>query len=171
MSMATTSELSIELLNKSHKRAEFSCGVDLLDAYLHARASQDMSRHLSVTYVLNNNKEDRIMGYYTLSATTIELDCLLDGVASKLPSYPLFPATLLSRLAVNVHDHNCGFGEILLIDAFKNMLAATLKVASCAAVVNAIDDNAVRFYENYGFEPLISTKKQLYLPMNVIEEV
>jgi GNAT superfamily N-acetyltransferase len=42
---------------------------------------------------------------------------LLPQIAKKLPRYPLIPATLLGRLAVDERHHGEGIGEFLLMDA------------------------------------------------------
>jgi len=42
-----------------------------------------------------------IGGYYTLSSTAVKLAELPNEVARRLPRYPLIPATLLGRLAVD----------------------------------------------------------------------
>jgi hypothetical protein len=42
-----------------------------------------------------------IAGYYTLSSTSVQLAELPEQPVRKLPRYPLVPATLLGRLAVD----------------------------------------------------------------------
>ena len=59
-------------------------------------------------------------------------------VAKKLPRYPLIPATLLDRLAVDSRYQGQGIGEILLMDALNRALMQSAKIASAAAVVDAM---------------------------------
>ena len=160
---------SIGQLDKSHKREKFSCGVHLLDDYLHKQASQDMRRHIAVTYILNDDKENQVAGYYTLSSTTIQLADLPEKAIKKLPHYPLLPATLIGRLAVNNEYQHKGLGEILLLDALKTIFQVSQTVASYAAVVDAINDEAINFYKKYGFISLVASK--LYLPMKIVAEI
>ena len=69
--------MKIEKLNSSHKRENFCCGIESLNHYIQKQATQDARRHLSVTYVLND--EDKIVaGFYTLSSTTIESNFLAE---------------------------------------------------------------------------------------------
>ena len=55
-----------------------------------------------------------IGGYYTLSSTTVQLGELPANTAKRLPRYPLIPATLLGRLAVDNRCQGRGFGRFLL---------------------------------------------------------
>jgi hypothetical protein len=82
---AENNKYSFSRLDKTHQRQKFSCGIELLDDYLHKRAGQDCRRHISITYILNDNETNQVAGYYTLSSTSIELMDLSDKLKSKLP--------------------------------------------------------------------------------------
>ncbi|KTC91775.1 GNAT family N-acetyltransferase [Legionella cincinnatiensis] len=162
---------SISRLDKIHQKEKFSCGIDLLDNYLHKQATQDYHRHISVTYILNDKESNQVAGYYTLSSTSIELADLPDKLKSKLPQYPLLPATLIGRLAVDLNYQKQTLGEVLLIDALKKAYQNTNEVASIAVAVDAINDSAINFYKKYGFLPMLSNGSKLYLPMKTIEKL
>jgi hypothetical protein len=92
----------IEPLDKHHDRADFSCGEASLDRYLRSQAGQDARRHVAAPFVaVAAAGSPRVLGYYTLSAFGIELAELPDETARKLPGYPVVPAALLGRLAVD----------------------------------------------------------------------
>jgi len=165
---ASGEKFSINRLNKSHNREKFSCGVTLLDDYVRKQAGQDTRKHLSVTYILNDEMLNKVAGYYTLSSTTIELSDLPEKLSKKLPRYPLLPATLIGRLAIDQNYQKQGLGEVLLIDALKRANEASEAVASLAVIVEAINVNALRFYKKYNFKSFLSHKSKLYLPMKVI---
>ncbi len=57
------------------------------------------------------------------------------------------------------------------MDALHRSAAATADVASYAAVVDARNDVAGDFYENYGFVQLPDHPHRLFLPMNVIKKL
>ncbi len=120
----------IELLVKKHDRAFFSCGNDALDSYLKKRASQEAKKKIATTFVMVGNQPSEIIGYYTLSATSILLDDLPDKISKKLPKYPQVPATLLGRLAIDSRHQGRGHGEILILDALRRSLNAATVVAS-----------------------------------------
>lgn len=104
-----------------------------------------------------------IAGYYTLSATSVQLAELPAQTVRKLPRYPLVPATLLGRLAVDRRQQGKGYGRFLLADALYR--AARSEVASFAVIVDAKDDGARRFYERESFLPLPDQPMKLFRPM------
>ena len=159
----------VESFDKHHDRSAFSCGVEPLDRYLREQAGQDARRRVAAPFVLCEGKSAEVVGYYTLSALSIDIGAWPEDVAKKLPKYPLVPATLLGRLAVDVRLRGKGAGEYLLMDALRRALDASRDVASVAVVVDAKDDNAASFYERYGFIRFMDQPGRLFLPMAVIE--
>jgi hypothetical protein len=59
-------------------------------------------------------------------------------------------------------------GGILLIDAFRRVLAAADLVAARALEVKAIDEAARRWYLHRGFLPFADHADHLYLPIDTI---
>ena len=103
---------------------------------------------MAVTYILSEHKKMDVIGYYTLSSMTLELSHLPGKMISKLPHYPLLPATLMGRLAVDGHCQKSVLGEILFMDVLHRSYQASQKMASFAVVVEAINHQAVEFYRN-----------------------
>jgi len=108
-----------------------------------------------------------IGGYYTLSSTAVDLTELPAELVRKLPRYPLVPATLVGRLAVDRRQQGKGYGRFLLADALYR--AARSEIASFAVIVDAKDENARRFYERESFLPLQDQPMKLFRPMADIE--
>jgi GNAT superfamily N-acetyltransferase len=104
-----------------------------------------------------------IAGYYTLSSTSVQLGELPEQTVRKLPRYPLVPATLVGRLAVDRRQQGKGYGRFLLADALYR--AARSEIASFAVIVDAKDDNARRFYERESFLPFPDQPMKLFRPM------
>jgi GNAT superfamily N-acetyltransferase len=161
----------IEPLGKKHDRVVFSCGNDALDTYLKKRASQEAKKKIATTFVMADRQTSAIIGYYTLSATSILLADLPDETARKLPKYPHVPATLLGRLAIDGRYQGRGYGELLIIDALRRALQATTEVASYAVVVDAINERARSFYEHYGFYAFPNRTLRLFLPMKTMADL
>ena len=90
----------IEPLAKKHDRAAFSCGHDSLDNYIKTQASQDARRHAAAPFVALQHDSPTVLGYYTLSSIGIDLKEIPAETAAKFARYPIVPATLLGRLAV-----------------------------------------------------------------------
>lgn len=133
----------IEPLADKHNRVAFSCGVEALDRYLQRQAGQDVTKHVAAFFVITPQGET-IAGFYTLGAHVLNLGDLPDNVAKILPCYPNVPATLLGRLAVSIDFRGRGTGELLLLDAFKRVLANTQGIGSAVMVVDAKDERARR---------------------------
>lgn len=156
----------VEALGSTHARASFRCGVEALDRYLLNQAGQDARKGVAAPFVLVL-EDGTLAGYYTLSATGIKLTEFPNAVGSHLPRYPLVPATLLGRLAIDHRHHGRGFGADLLLDAL--FRSARSEIASFAVVVDAKDQAAQRFHEYQGFLPL-SQPMRLFLVMSEIRK-
>ena len=168
---AKQSDYRVEPLGQHHNRKAFSSGVEPLDHYLREQAGQDARRRVAAPFVLREGESDAVLGYYTLSALSIDVGAWPEDVARKLPRYPVVPATLLGRLAVDRSLRGRGMGEYLLMDALRRALIASRQVAAVAVIVDAKDDNAVAFYRRYGFIPFADQANRLFLPMGTIEQL
>ena len=71
----------IEPLGKKHNRVVFSCGDDVLDTFLKKRASQEAKKKIATTFVIAESQTSAVIGYYTLSVTSILLTDLPDETA------------------------------------------------------------------------------------------
>lgn len=156
-------------LGSHHNRVDFFCGVEPLDRYLHKQAGQDARKYFAAPFVLVDKISGRVAGYYTLSATSINIGDLPVEIAKKLPKYPVAPAILLGRLAVDQNYRAQGLGEILLMDAFERSLRSG--IAAMAVVVDAKDDQARSFYEHYEFIRFPDYPNRLFLPMTTIAKL
>src|SRR5579863_1175457 len=114
-------------------------------------------------------RDGTIAGYYTLSSTSVQLAELPAHTVRKLPRYPLVPATLLGRLAVDRRHQGKGYGRFLLADALYR--AVRSEIASFAVIVDAKDDIARRFYERESFLPFPDQPMKLFRPVAEIEQL
>jgi len=161
----------IEPLGAQHDRAAFSCGVEALDRYLIHQASQDARNHVAAPFILRQHDSRRVLGYYTLSAFAVQLTELSLDVRKHLPRYPLVPAVLLGRLAVDEQLAGQGWGKVLLVDALRRSLSHASQIAAMAVVVDAKNDASRAFYERYGFQRLADHDYRLFLPMKTIAQL
>lgn len=93
----------------------------------------------------------------------------MPSTARKLPRYPLLPATLLGRLAVDRRHQGKGYGRFMLADAL--FRAYRSEIASFAVIVDAKDENARRFYQRESFLPFPDLPIKLFLPMADIAQL
>jgi predicted GNAT family N-acyltransferase len=164
----------IEPLGEKHSklRAAFSCGSEPLDRYLKQQASQDARKRVALPYVLIS-VDERIAGYYTLSADNVRVDDLPPELVKqlKLPRYPVIGATLIGRLARDLSFKGQGLGELLLVNALKVALATSRKIASVGVIVDAKDEKAHHFYREFGFIAFPETTGRLFMRMDTIEQL
>lgn len=162
MAGALAEALRVEALGPHYDRSGFASGVEPLDKYFWTQAGQDARKNIAAPFVLVL-PDGTIAGYYTLSSTSVQLGELPEQTARKMPRYPLVPATLLGRLAVDRRQQGKGYGRFLLADALYR--AARSDIASFAVIVDAKDDGASRFYERESFLPFPDQPMKLFRPM------
>lgn len=158
----------IEPLDQRHDRSSFTCGQPDLDRYLKQQARQDARRRVAATFVAVVHGAVAVAGYYSLSATGVPVHDLPPQTAARLPRYPLLPATLLGRLAVDRAHQGRKLGEFLLADALHRSLEQSTSIGSIAVIVDAIDDQARAFYEHFEFLALPDQPHRLFLPMATV---
>ena len=134
----------IESLGSRHDRKAFSCGHLELDRYLIHRAGQDVRRRIAGVFVCTATDADVVLGFYTLSALSIDLKSLPERMARQLPRH-LIPCALIGRLAVDRLAQGCGLGGLLLADAVHRATGAADSVAIHAMIVDAEEDGAIVF--------------------------
>ena len=164
--VAAAPALHIEPLSARHDRESFASGVEQLDTYLLRRAGPEARRRVATCFVLVDNDEHVPIGYYTLTVTGMALAELPKALAKRLPRFPRVPAILMGRLAIDARHQRQGHGEFMLLDALSRALRN--EIASYAFVVDANDDNAVRFYQCFGFRSLTAGTRRLFMPMTEI---
>lgn len=154
--------ITVEALTSAHARSAFRSGVPALDRYLVELASQDVKRRVSNCFVALDDA-GTIVGYYTLAATGVPLTELQADERKRLPRYPLIPAALIGRLAVDRSAQGQGLGNALVMDAVTRSTRSD--PAIFALIVDAKDETAVRFYRHLGFCPFNDRPASLYLPI------
>jgi GNAT superfamily N-acetyltransferase len=147
-------------------RADFDSGVEVLDRYLRQQATQDIRRRVSNCFVALEG--DVIAGFYTFAATSISIEDLPIDLSKRLPRYPLVPAALVGRLAVDRRFQGRGLGGALLADALQR--AGKSDPAVFALVVDAKDDRAAVFYRRHLFRELASHPWRMFLPLSSAAE-
>jgi len=109
----------IEPFGPQHDRPSFRCGNEALNRYFHERIRKEVEASVAAAFVMADGPA--VLGYYTLSAHSIERNALPEDVVKKLklPKYPFIPATLMGSLAVDLKYQGQRLGEILLMDGLE----------------------------------------------------
>jgi GNAT superfamily N-acetyltransferase len=162
--------LIIRPLDPSHDRKAFDCGVPVLNDFLHKTARQHRDKGLSNTFVLlDENTPREIRGFFTLSFLEVDATTLPGEHSRRLPKSSRLPAAKLARLAVDKHYQGKGYGDLLMADAIKRIVATINESGGITGFfVDAKDEHAKRFYLRYGFISLQDTPLTLFLPLQTL---
>lgn len=153
---------AIARLGPSHERHSFDCGNQILNRYLSSIATQDLRRGLAVPYVSTLPPDEEVVGYFTLSAASIDLGDLPDPVRRRLPAGAVIGASLLGRLAVDRRHQGQGLAG-LMVAAAADMSFVQNPLGCVAMIVDAINSTAVEFYEHLGFIRVPDGPRRLFL--------
>ena len=169
-----------EPLSPEHDKENFDCGDDELNLFLKTQAGQRQRKHNAVTHVaVDSQLKDGskiIYGYYTLSNSSLEYQLLPPLEAKHASPKEKVPALKLGRLARNRLYTRPGFGEIILMDAFKRAIDLSEEVGFYLIDVDVLNSRLIPFYKKYGFVAFkdkdlhlfitIATLKKLYSQKN-----
>jgi GNAT superfamily N-acetyltransferase len=141
-----------EPLGLDHVLEGFDCGRSSLNVWLTRYARQAAAVGSGRTYVVVDVQQQRVVGYYALTAAELAREAATARAVKGMPQYPI-PVVLLARLAVDASVAGLGLGGWLLRDAMLRTLAASRTIGVRAMLVHAIDEDARAFYVRYGLEP------------------
>ncbi len=148
--MADASLSGPEKLAQHHELEAFACGIESLDQWLKRFARTNQQSDLTITYVVH--RENRVAGYYSLSAGSVNRQDAPLRVVKGAPNHPI-GVVLLARLAVDEAEKGTGLGRALLKDALVRSESAAAIIAVRAVLVHALNEEARRFYMRFDFEP------------------
>lgn len=126
MSGAALDRLRVEALGPQRDRVCFESGAEPLDRYFHVHAGQDARKNIAAPFV-QVLPDGTIGGYYNLSATAVKLAEFPAQTMRKLPRYPLVPATLLGRFAVDRRHQGGATGAFSWLTGCSGQHAARLR--------------------------------------------
>lgn len=155
----------LERLDEHHDLSRFDSGNHHLDDWLRRYALDAQRMDSARTFLLTRG--GRIVGYFSLTMGSVLREVAPAKLVRGLPAYPV-GTVLLARLAVDLRDQGAGSGATLLAEALRKAVAAGDSAAARLVVVDAIDDNAVRFYERFGFITAPGHTHRLYRRMKDI---
>ena len=110
------------------------------------------------------------MGYYSLAATSVVHEAAPARVKQGQPRHPI-PAILMARFAVDLRFQGQGLGRDLFRDALLRSLNITEELGARAFIVDAKDEDALRYYQK--FQMMIDPQDpyRLYLLFKDIKKI
>jgi GNAT superfamily N-acetyltransferase len=133
-----------------------------LDTWLVEHAPGADAAGSARTYVVVDEEQDRVVGYYALTVASLEREEVTGRAARGMPRHPI-PAMLLARLAVDESVQGGGVGAMLLADAMQRTLLVAEETGIRLLLVHAVNEDARSFYLHYGFEVSPSDPMNLQL--------
>jgi ribosomal protein S18 acetylase RimI-like enzyme len=168
--------IEVRKLEKKDNRQSFRSGDIEIDRFFIKFAGQNQFKHkIGNTYVAVDSESQTILGYATISVSSLNIDGLKLNELKKLPNYPL-PIVRIARLGVDEQFQAQGIGKKLM----QKMIYLAIEIdnlASCVGIFVDAKKDALSFYEKYGFEvvPVINgelsvkpTQTLMYLSMKTI---
>jgi len=141
----------VERISAEHDLTRFHCGRRELDDWLHRHAITSDRMDRTRVFVAHTGNEI-VIGYFSLTMGSVLRDGPPAQLIRGLPRHPVGIA-LLARLAIDEREQGHGLGADLLHDALEYSVRAGESVAARLVVVDALDDNAAKFYQRFGFIP------------------
>jgi ribosomal protein S18 acetylase RimI-like enzyme len=167
--------LKIEIFSEdvNYDVSNFDCGEEYLNIFLTDHLKRQHMGKVLRGYVLTTRQDKpRVMGYYTLSGSCFEKEFLPSKTQQKRVPYKNVPSVTLGRLAIDKSLHRQGYGEALVTHAMKVVYHASQAVGIHGMFVEALNDNAKKFYLNLGFVLLRgANENSLFYPTTAIEEL
>ncbi|MEC4685770.1 MAG: GNAT family N-acetyltransferase [Nitrospirota bacterium] len=161
--------LRIKTLSKEHNRSDFDCGVPELNQYLKNIARQHLNKGISRTFVLVDDAvPTEITGFFTLAFCEVFVEKLPREYVKKYPHKA--PAAKLARLAVAKERQRQGLGMHMLVNAIERIINVSSNVGIIGFFVDAKNNDAKAYYEQFGFIPLPDRPLELFLPLATLRK-
>jgi GNAT superfamily N-acetyltransferase len=156
-------KIIIEPLARHHDRAAFDSGVPRVDNFIRLTARKHIAEDLAVVRVAVAKGEHRVLGYHSLSAHSLAGEDLPKNLVPKGRPYPGIGAFYLGFIGVQQSLQGRGLGQLLLRDAMHQTVLASTLGGVAFLVLDALDEERVRFYTHLGFVRLPSNPLRLVL--------
>lgn len=155
----------VEPLEERHDLEGFDCGNTSLNEWLRLHA-RHATRQGTRTYLLVDDTEDDIAGYFSLAPHLIEREAIPPKIGRGAPTR--IPAILIAKLALQRTHHGQGLGGELLIRALATTVGAARAAGGKLVVVDAVDDDAARFYRHHDFQAIALDPHRLVQKLSTI---
>jgi GNAT superfamily N-acetyltransferase len=137
-----------EPLSPDHDVTGFDCGKPALNDWIRSLALKNQQHGFSMVMVVHDAK--RVVGYYGLAPSGVVTAGIPRSIRTGRRPQPL-PVILLGQLAVDRGWSGRGLGAGLLKHALVRCVAAARLIGGRAVLVNALDDEAEKFWKGRGF--------------------
>ncbi len=161
--------LKIETLKKEHDRSGFDCGIEALNLFLQNIARQHIVKGISKTFVIiEDTHQIEVLGFFTLAFCEIVVEKMPHKYARKYPSKA--PGAKLARLAVDIKFQRKGYGAMMIMNAIERVITVSENLGIIGFFVDAKDNDAKAYYEQFGFMPFPDNPLELFIPLETLKQ-
>ena len=142
--------------------SDFDCGDDDLNEFLKKDSFRYYDGHLAVTYLIVYGQENKVLGFYCLSADSIKIDGEDKETLVKLDKdLELYPAMKIGRLGIHTGFKRKHIGTFIIKHVSGTALLHSKDFGCRFVTVDAYNQEITRaFYANNGFRELTASKKK-----------
>jgi GNAT superfamily N-acetyltransferase len=120
-------------------------------------------------YVVCESGNRNVLGFYYLLNTSVEPDQLGGaGGAAQFRDIDKIPAVYLGMIGVHQPLMSVGIGTALMLHAFRRVDDLSRISGVWALTLDAIDEEAVVYYERFDFKRFIPGQREMYLPLGTM---
>ena len=146
-------------------RRPFDCGNDDLNRYLSRFAVTNHRTRAALTYLaLARERDDELLGYYTVCPTQIEYRDLPAEFTERLGKYPV-GGYRLARLAVDLKRQGEGLGAQLLFAAGIRCWRASTEAGGTVLLIDAKNQDIANWYMRFGAAKLLDDPHRLVISL------
>jgi ribosomal protein S18 acetylase RimI-like enzyme len=160
-----------------HDRDGFSCGAASIDNFLALSAKKQQNAEMVRVRVLLPETGAKVLGFHVLNAHSLAEGETPASLAKKAPRHGRVPVAYLSMIGVDLSVQGRALGEMLLMDALRQIAQASELIGTAAAVLDILNDGNAEtsqkravFYRRFGFTPFPDDPNRMFLPMNVLRQ-
>lgn len=162
--------IKVQPLSARHQPSiqAFTCGVKFMDDYLRQGYALEESNFARLFIAVDAADKTQVTGYYALHMMHIEALQTPAPLSRNLHRDAVVGAAHIVNLAVRKDLQGRGIGTDLFRSALKRIKGISKDVGTWAVVLDALNEDAERFYRRFGFDTLVSNTRRLYLPVSAI---
>lgn len=156
-------------LAAQHRVEGFDCGKPALNDWLLRHARQAQGSGSARTFVVAD-ADDRVAGCFSLTVGQVDTLDAPESIRKGMGQYPV-PVVILARLAVSRECQGRGIGVGMLQDAIRRTLTIAEQAGVRAMLTHPLDEDAARFYRQFGFIASPLREQQLLLLLKDAKKV
>jgi len=144
--------VKIAPLDPTFDRGAFRCGNDFIDRYVKKRCLGDHALHKLRAYVATQPDTPTVIGFYTLSLTSLKPGETSPAEAQEKFKSWAIPLVYLGQIGVQEeYQRKHGIGSALMTHAFEQTLRIADIAGTYGMMLDADNDEVAAFYEGWGF--------------------